>query len=277
MRLAPRSSTGPDMSASARPSIVPTGWTSRRARGEEGFVDLGQRGHRHVLLMDRKVELEQQLAGDAGEAARRERRRQQSSADADEHVRARALAEVADRVGEQCLLGAERARVLAVPRRSRRTRSSSDRPARLRSLRGHGTVTTSAAVAHAVAGPHWMTTVAGASPRADPSGAAPPVTVTRTHPAPGWLATIVVSIASRSTSSVERHDEPETLRRAMESRQVAPDRERGVVDDLHRLEHPVADREPMIGDRHRRLVRRHQRAVDPDLHRHDHGLPAGNA
>src|SRR6476469_5506058 len=67
-----------------------------------------------------------------------------------------------------------------------------------RSLRGHGTVTTSAAADQGVAGPHWMTTVAGASPRADPPTEGPPVTVTRTQPAPGWLATTVVSIASRS-------------------------------------------------------------------------------
>ena len=159
-----------------------------------------------------------------------------------------------------------------LPRRGARALSSDDvlrvrcrlqARERARSLRGHGTVTTSAAADQGVAGPHWMTTVAGASPRADPSDRAPPVTVTRTQPAPGWLATTVVSIASRSAVVVVGHCEPEPVRRAVEASEVALHRERGVVDDLHRLEHPVAA--PV--DTARGLVRGDERRHPTFMHR----------
>ena len=61
--------------------------------------------------------------------------------------------------------------------------------------------------------------------------------------------------------------QPESVGRSGQPLEVAGEREGLVVDDLDRLEHPVADRESVVGDRHRgglRIVE--QTAVDPHAH-----------
>ena len=79
--------------------MVAMGCTSRVLEARNASSARARAVDRDVVL-DGVGDLEQELAGDAGEAARGQRRRHEAAAEPDEDVGARALAQVADGVGE---------------------------------------------------------------------------------------------------------------------------------------------------------------------------------
>ena len=205
---------------------------------------------------------------------------QQPPVDADEHVRARALAEVAGGVGEDRLVGAPLRGVGRGRRRSRRRTSSSARRAR----------------AVLVARPRHGDDVGGRRPRGQrrarrrrPSaGAVAPVRPERADAAGDgdaharrrrrrWPRRPSVDRGAQLVV-VERHGEPEPVGRAAQPRRGGGAAANGVaVDDLQRLEHAVADGEPVVERRDRGRRRRRAAAVDPDDRgRSRHSLPRGS-
>jgi hypothetical protein len=71
----------------------------------------------------------------------------------------------------------------------------------LRSLRGQGTVHTAVVGSAETSGPAATITVHSASPRSEPSGADPPVTVMRTRASGGGVGPSTAAMAARSSSS----------------------------------------------------------------------------
>ena len=140
-----------------------------------------------------------------------------------------------------------------------------------RSRRDHGAAPAAATI-----------TVGPPSPRSEPSGPTPPVTVRRRRPrrpAVGrdhrlaWRPAAVV---------VERDRQAAARRRAAQPVEVAPSRERLAPHDLQRLEHAVADGEPVVERRDVASTRGRRSA--PSIHdrarvdRHAaHGVDAGEA
>ena len=84
-----------------------------------------------------------------------------------------------------------------------------------RSLRGHGTTHTAVDGSASLSGPTATTTVAASSPRSEPSGATPPVTVTRTRASGrSWDAsTSAIATRSASSSNGTRRSRPSAERR----------------------------------------------------------------
>ena len=92
----------------------------------------------------------------------------------------------------------------------------------------------------------WVTTsVGGSSPRAEPSGPAPLVTVMRRRPVGAADTASTSATALRRTAS-GGSVEAQSGGRALQPAQVAGERERLAVDGLQRLEHPVADQEAVV-------------------------------
>ena len=152
----------------------------------------------------------------------------------------RVLAKIAS-VAPPALRVGERADVLGVGDRS------SGPAVAPPSLRGHGTVTTaSASAAGAGPGRRRRSPSVRPSPRSEPSGDGPPVTVIRSRPVSIPFAARTASAAWRAgppTPGPARPSSPADRRSRVV---VAPPGERHPPVDAERLEHAVADEEPVV-------------------------------
>ena len=244
--------TGPGPTSS-RSSQRVTACTSRVVETRKISSAVGEHLDRLVDLAA-AVPLQQQGPGDPGQAAGRQGRRAQLTVDDVEDVRPGALAEVPGEVGEHRLGGAALLRV-----GERDTFSAYDvvfSPASApRSLRGQGTVATARGRRGrliGVARPRRASAgvpAAGAQ-RRRPAGVGDPQPAQRqvlARPAPPRRPGAPAS-SSTSGSPSPAADRPSRL-------EVPGQRERLAVDDLDRLEDPVADGQPVVADRDGRSLR----------------------
>ena len=199
----------------------------------------------------------------------------------DEHVRAGGLAQLVAGVGEDRLAGAalvrvrERAHVLRVRDRLQ-PRGRAALVARPRhdhdaDRSGHGATRPRS---------RRRSRSGRVSPRSEPSGGTPPVTVMRSRASASPLARSTASAAARS-SSRSGTGEAEPGRRVREPVEVAGPRERVAAVDADGLEHAVADEQPVVERRDARRVGRRrarrrptrERGID-DAHRASALAPA---
>ena len=158
------------------------------------------------------------------------------------------------------------------PRRSRRRTSTSPRPARRVGLRVKGTVATGAAAGHTAGRPRRPAARWPRRCRARcRAGPGPPVTVSRSRPRrppPPRRREITAVQAERELVVGQPDVEGKGRRRGPQAAEVAGEGEGRPVDHLHRLEHAVAHRQPVIGDRHPGVHGRSHHTVEPTPGRH---------
>ena len=232
-------------------------------RREEELLDGSERLHGHGLLggVD---DLEEELAGDARQAARVERWRDEPAVEHDEDVRAGALAQLVAGVGQQglaapALVGpGEGDDVLGVARRLQpghgralvaHPGADGDRGRRLPRCRR--------ADEHGEGGHD----VASARPQRRPAGRDRDAHATdaRSDGAEHGVARLPDAV-------VVGGGEPEPVAGPSQAPQVAAERERHAVDDLEGLEAAVTGRDAVVVDREAGIAGVDEAAVEPGLH-----------